>query len=88
MDNVIGINSKKPHREGLTKCLSCKHEWVAVAPVGTKWLDCPACSKQFGHAVGLVAREGLHWQCKCGCQLFCINTTGPYCIECGEYVKQ
>jgi hypothetical protein len=26
---------REPHLSGMARCLACRHEWVAVAPVGT-----------------------------------------------------
>lgn len=28
-------DKRNPHLAGTAKCLSCGHEWAAVAPVGT-----------------------------------------------------
>ena len=36
-----------PHISGDARCLACKHEWVAVAPIGTIWLECPACKDDY-----------------------------------------
>ena len=38
------------HWTGPAKCVGCGHRWVAVAPVGTVWLDCPSCLSPKGHA--------------------------------------
>ena len=72
-----------------TKCpklgqtYECRHEWQAVAPVGTTWLECPACTLLTGRFVGPVHKEGLYWMCNCGNDLFYVTTTGGYCGVCG-----
>lgn len=51
--------ARQPHWEGTVHCVGCQHEWEAVAPIGTMWLDCPAChlpkgtpKHPFGPSVG------------------------------------
>lgn len=84
MSNVIAFPEKdEPHISGAARCLSCKHEWLAVAPVGTYILECPSCGCD-GAMVGAVHRGGLHWQCQCGCDLYRIDEQGAYCINCAE----
>lgn len=39
---------RTPHITGKAKCTACKHEWVAVAPVGTLQMECPSCELQRG----------------------------------------
>lgn len=29
-------------------CIGCGHRWVAVAMVGTRWLECPSCHADKG----------------------------------------
>lgn len=29
------------HCEGDVRCLTCRHEWHAVVPVGVVWMQCP-----------------------------------------------
>lgn len=29
-------------------CIGCKHQWVQVAPVGSRWLECPECTSNKG----------------------------------------
>ncbi len=78
-----------PHGEGEAVCISCHHEWVAVAPVGTVGLECPQCSslkgvwKRFFYR-GFGDGEFPHWQCRCGCGLFRITPRGVYCPNCGR----
>lgn len=29
-------------------CIGCRHEWNAVAQLGTRWLECPGCGAMKG----------------------------------------
>jgi phage FluMu protein Com len=73
-----------PHFSGEAHCLHCKHEWIAVAPVGTIELECPECKTMKG-----LLRYGCEpetaWVCGCGCHLFMISPQGTICWKCGEY---
>lgn len=82
-DNVVGINSLKPHMTGEAICLHCNHKWVAVAEVGTRALDCPECRLSKGVYVG-VASPSTAYQCGCGCMHFFISLDGYICALCGE----
>ena len=74
---------KTPHLEGKARCIACQHEWEAVAPVGTVWLDCPECSLNKGAFIAEVLHEEDHWTCDCGNILFCHTPEGAYCPNCG-----
>lgn len=74
---------KSPHREGNARCLSCKHQWVAVAPAGTTTLECPSCATFQGVYLGVAQTENAQWQCACGEFVFFIDAHGPYCAHCG-----
>ena len=76
---------REPHVSGKARCLACKHEWVAVAPVGVIWMECPACTLERGRFVAQVERDGLHWHCNCGNDLFHATPDGFYCPNCGEW---
>lgn len=76
---------RKPHMTGPARCLDCKHEWVAVAPVGTIWMECPKCSLIRGRFVNQVERDGDHWVCNCGNDLFYVTSDGAYCPNCGGW---
>lgn len=78
-----------PHWAGAAKCVSCKHEWVAVAPLGTEWIECPECGLERGHAYhafGAEAGDSL-FQCNCGCEaLTAYYRAGRFrfqCMNCG-----
>jgi len=76
----------EPHLSGKARCLACKKEWVAVAPVGTTTLKCPDCDCD-GHMIGEVVTEGDQWICYCGWRLFRLDRHGIYCPSCGVYQK-
>jgi hypothetical protein len=78
-----------PHGAGTAFCLSCKHTWAAVAPIGVGALECPACERVTGHwkfefypSEGQMVRE-----CNCGNQLFYMTTEGHMCANCGVYQR-
>ena len=74
-----------PHISGDARCLACQHEWVAIAPIGTIWLECPACSLDRGRYIAQALRDGDHWHCACGCDLFYVTDAGVYCPNCGAW---
>ena len=78
---------QSPHSFGKARCLACKHEWVAVAPVGAIWLDCPECTLERGRFIAQHEREGEHWHCLCGNNLFQATRNGMYCPNCAEWQK-
>jgi Zn finger protein HypA/HybF involved in hydrogenase expression len=76
-----------PHSTGKAKCLTCHHEWVAVAPLGTVWLRCPKCRTRKGTWKNHFERAGKEWRCHCGAGLFVIMPEGVYCPNCGDWQK-
>ena len=77
--------SRESHLSGEAVCLFCRHEWVAVAPVGALWLECPECELSLGRLRFAVGRDGLEWSCGCGNDLFHIKPEGIYCPQCGAW---
>lgn len=75
--------AKEPHREGKARCLNCKHEWEAVAPVGICSLECPNCLTTQGVFKGISATEFKQFQCVCGEFYYFIDEHGSYCAHCG-----
>lgn len=83
-DKVVDIRSRKPHMVGSAICLSCNHEWVAVAEVGSIHLECDHCKLMKGVFKNLaVPVERLLWHCNCGNAMFFITETHAYCGLCG-----
>lgn len=77
---------RDPHLTGSARCIQCTHQWEAVAPVGTTWMECPACHCHKAAFIGpCEAKEGdLLWACNCGSSLFYITKAeGPVCHGCG-----
>ena len=87
--SVIDLKSarqeREPHSAGKAKCLACKYEWVAVAPIGVTWMECPSCTLERGRFVAQHERDTKHWHCNCGCDLFYATPDGFYCPNCGEW---
>ncbi|MGH8446879.1 MAG: hypothetical protein ACREVL_16525 [Solimonas sp.] len=76
-----------PHLSGPARCMQCSHQWVAVAPVGTVWLECPACHCVKGVFEGAVGpgQDDAQWRCACGGYLFYISKAhGVCCCQCGK----
>lgn len=76
-----------PHLSGEAVCMLCGHEWVAVVPVGTVWLECSECHSMKGHLKYAVQRDGNEWCCGCGNGLFRVTPDGYYCPNCGEWQR-
>lgn len=91
--SVIEFRPREPkpaddsHNSGKARCLDCTHEWVAVAPGGTTWLECPQCKTFKGRYLGPCqrAKGADHWHCACGNDLFHAMREGVYCPCCGEW---
>jgi len=76
----------EPHAAGKARCLECRREWQAVAPVGVTRLECDGCGTQKGVWVGAMgpAEGELVWRCSCDNDLFTLQPTGaPMCARCG-----
>ncbi len=83
--DVVELDSHRPHNTGPAICIVCRHEWVAVAPAGTIWFECPGCGVHQGRFLGPCQRSGLHWTCNCGSDVFHLTPRGPYCPHCGVW---
>jgi hypothetical protein len=95
MGDVVRLKSEGPQIVGKARCLVCKHEWHAVAPVGTAYLECPKCTTHQGVMAGSVgadpAKDEAEWVCSCGCgcDVFKIvahkdgRFKGVLCMRCG-----
>lgn len=86
--NILAFRPREkqdPHITGDARCISCEYEWVAVAPVGAVWLECPACGSRKGLMRFACERDGLQWTCGCDNTLFHVTPDGIYCPNCGEY---
>ena len=87
IDMQVEKEKRNPHLCGKARCLACRHEWQAVAPVGSTWLECPECKLLRGRFTMPVERNNseAHWHCKCGNDLFYSVAEGVYCPNCGEW---
>lgn len=87
MGELILLDNQRPHLAGTGYCIQCKHEWAAVAPVGTTCLECPSCGSFKGIMKGLTEPEGLVFACNCGNNLFFLTPNNyPMCCNCGSRV--
>lgn len=80
---------EEPHLAGEALCIGCRHEWAAVAPVGTWQLECPSCCTWkgvFRYPVGADVGD-LLFVCNCGCEaLTAYMHHGRFrlkCMSCG-----
>lgn len=92
--NVVNLAGYRNEREddqetlaGSARCLQCDYTWVAVVPVGVRWLECPNCKSEKGHLDAKVDRGEFDWLCGCGNDLFRICEEGAYCTVCGAVVR-
>jgi hypothetical protein len=51
MTEVINLDDHRPHDARYVVCMKCAKDWVAVAPVGVKNLECPECGEMSGEEV-------------------------------------
>lgn len=89
MNNVVAFVPKQetaPHLSGKARCCACRHDWVAVTPVGTDWLECPECHLMKGRYIhAAIPQLGTDvWECGCGCDVFMVSRTAAYCVNCGS----
>ncbi len=86
MGEVVALDAHRPQWAGVAHCLDCKHEWAAVAPRGTRWVECPACGG--GRACGkFPAIPDVYYVCGCGNAQFYLMPDGYLrCPCCGERV--
>ena len=89
MGDILPFEPRVQTAVGLAFCISCKHEWQAVAPTGTKTLECPACECHMGKwKFEFMPPEGsLVRECDCGNDLFRITPEGHQCAKCGVYQR-
>lgn len=92
---VISFAEAKAGRErtweGKAHCVGCRHEWEAVAPLGTMWLECPECHLPKGtpkYAFGAADGDALLTCTPCGGEaLTAYKRAGRFyvmCMACGN----
>lgn len=92
MADVVNLASRRPvvdsddgYLTGECLCVSCKHEWQGVSPVGvTDGIECPECGMMKGALKHGVVPE-VFWTCGCGCHLFAVSGISKeiLCWQCG-----
>lgn len=89
--DIIDLSAKRVekyrHQTGEALCIACGHEWTAVAPVGTVWLECPSCKLEKGGFRGACQPDEPVATCGCGNQLHYVTPTGIHCPNCGNLVS-
>lgn len=93
MGKVVNMDDHRKSRDGwlsgVARCYQCKHMWVEVKPADASlWTQCPRCGAEKGFLVHPVEKEGDHWMCDCGCDVFHLTRYGPYCPICGRWNDQ
>lgn len=86
--NIIDLAAYRPHLSGRARCMHCKHEWQAVAPVGTI-LTCPSCDLSQGAFIGATLPPDGHliWRCDCDNIFFVLRPDRIQCAHCGVTVQ-
>jgi len=83
-DNVIQLDSKRPHLSGTTICLACGHTGGgSVAPVGVCWMECEKCGSMKCIFANPVVCADPVWHCNCSCIFFTMGVSGSQCANCG-----
>lgn len=91
-DKIVDIEKERldrsPHLVGKAICINCNHQWTAIAPVDTKWMECPECHLMRGHYFHhAAAPEEYLYTCECGNQLFMVTASGMWCPNCAVYLQ-
>lgn len=84
-------DNKIPHMTGEAHCLHCHNTWIAVAPVGNVWIECPNCNLKkaaFMHHITTPEKDSIVWTCGCGNQLYYKTQLGLWCPNCGSYQNE
>lgn len=68
---------------GEAVCANCQATWVAVAPIGSTWMECPECHCMKGNFTHPSLRKEDLYTCRCGCDVFRMTQYGTYCVNCG-----
>lgn len=89
MNNVIELDSQRPHRTTAITCGFCEWRWVAVYPESTNVLQCPLCHQWVNEFGTHVSR---HVCVTCGarftvCPAVPTNDRWENCLadECASY---
>lgn len=88
---VLSLDQYRPHMTGQARCTACGHDFVAVAPVGETWFECPKRGTERALLRYPVLDEPAwpnEYQCNCGCSVFAIRSDSSgdvriACLSCG-----
>lgn len=70
---------------GSMRCMSCKHEFEAEAPLGVQDFECEKCGllqAKWRNPISPPANTKM-WVCRCENDLFFITPDGIWCASCG-----
>lgn len=88
MTTIIDFKQAKEDREptlqGGAHCIDCGAKWTAVAPLGTRWLECSWCHGWKGTWDGPFEIEE-RFVCNCGNDLYLVGQAGCRCVACGAW---
>lgn len=76
-------NEDQPYLSGPARCFDCEYEWEAVAPVGTRQLECSNCEGMAGRFQHKIIRGSKIYRCNCGSVDMRHNGEFLYCSACG-----
>lgn len=86
MSLAAAREERTPHWQGECVCLSCRHVWEGVGPMGKiSGLECPSCSLPQGHTRWpFGAPVGAAFLvCDCGCEaLTAYKNKGRFNVKC------
>lgn len=89
MADIIDLSAEREaraeHLSGSAHCLDCGHKWEAVAPIETRWLECPGCHGERGTWRGHCTIEE-RYVCNCGNDLYQIGREFTQCVACGARI--
>jgi len=86
---ILEFKKPEPNEQtgfGLAFCIDCNHEWQAVAPTGTTFLECPECKTMKGK-YRFEFQPETRRVCNCGNDLFHLTREGHLCPRCGIYQR-
>lgn len=93
MNQIINLDDHRPSKgsqvSGSARCMDCGNVWVAIAPSGTQWFECPSCHCVKGRLLyPYEPPDGSTvFECPCGNDLLILTGEGPMCPNCGKWIE-
>lgn len=85
INNVLKFEECISHNTDKAVCLQCGKSWIAVAPVNTQQLECPACHNFTGIFEQHKSDVDLIYTCTCGSEVWYVAPEGVTCPNCGYF---